>query len=251
MMKPYYEDERVTIYHGDCRDILPTLPDNSVDLVLTSPPYNVGIDYGGGREGDKIDLASYRELGEGVLGESTRLLVSGGRLCLEIGGSGRNFPLSWLWQDIAYKHRLGLFSEIVLEHRKTNETAWGSWLKPDNVYTIPNFHLLYVFYKEVATKRGAGTDLVATEFSEWTRGRWNIQWRIHNSHPSSFPESFAVRCIKLFGHTNDVILDPFLGSGTTAYCAKKLGRKCIGVEIKERYCEIAANRCRQMVMDLI
>ena len=224
--------------------------DGSVDLVITSPPYNVGIDYGKGRDADKVDLGDYRLLGEESLKEIWRTQKAGSRFCLEIGGSGRNFPLSWLWQDIAYKQGFNLFAEIILEHRKSNETAWGSWLKPDNVFMIPNFHLLYIFYRDTATKRGDGVDILPEEFKEWTRGRWRIQWERHNKHPSTFAEELAIRCLKLFGHRSDLVLDPFLGSGTTAWCAKKLNRRCIGYEIEEKYCEIAANRCRQMVMEL-
>jgi len=228
---------------GDCIDIMKTFPDESIDLVVTSPPYNVGKDYGCGREKDKIPFNQYYDFALTVIREIESLLVIGGRFCLEIGGSGRCFPLSWCWQDVAYKSNLKLFSEIVIPHRKSNPTAWGSWLKPDNVYTIPNFHMAYVFFKETPTKKGKGTDIRKSEFVEWTRGRWKINYsgRV-TKHPSEFPEELPKRFLKLFGHVDDVVLDPFVGGGTTCVVAKKLGRRWIGIDINPEYVEMADKR---------
>ena len=153
---------------GDCLEVMKAFPDESIDLVVTSPPYNVGKDYGSGREKDKIPFTEYHDFAFAVTKEIKRLLIVGGRFCIEIGGSGRNFPLSWCWQDVAYKSGLGLYSEITIPHRKTNPTAWGSWMKPNNVFTIPNFHLAYVFFKATETKKGEGIDIRKDEFVEWT-----------------------------------------------------------------------------------
>jgi site-specific DNA-methyltransferase (adenine-specific) len=222
------------------------IDDNLVDLVITSPPYNVGIDYGKGREDDKRPFSEYCDFANLVTEQIARVLKSGGRACIEIGGSGRNFPLSWCWQDVAYKNGLGLFREIVLEQRKTNQCGWGSYLKSDNVYTVPNFHLMYVFYKESATKRSSGaTDITSEQFVEWTRGLWRVFWRTHAGHPASFPEDIPYRCMKLFGHTTDLVLDPFAGSGTTDIVAEKLGRHWIGIELNPTYVELANVRLEQ------
>jgi len=179
-----------------------------------------------------------------VLKNLASLLVDGGRFCIEVGGSGRNLPLSWIWQDASYNNGLGLFSEIVIPHRKTNPTAWGSWLKADNVYTIPNFHMLYVFYKESATKKNGDTEIAKKDFVEWTRGHWNINYTIGKvkGHPASFPVEIPFRCMGLFGHKDDIILDIFLGSGTTGLTCERLNRRWIGIEIEEKYCEISAKR---------
>ena len=241
----------LTLINGDCRTALDSFAPKTFDLVVTSPPFNVGIDYGEGREADKKSLDEYSAFANSTLIALERVMKDGARACIEIGGSGRCFPSSYLWQNAAYKSGLQLFSEIVIEHRKTNETAWGSYLKPDNVYTIPNFHLLYVFFKTTPTKRGAGTDLVKEEFTEWTRGRWKINWQKHEGHPASFPKSFAQRCIKLFGHTDDLILDPFAGSSTTLVTARMLGRKAVGIEISQEYYELSKNILSQMTMPFI
>ena len=247
-MKPYYQDKFYTIYHGDCLEIMPEL--EPVDLVLTSPPYNVGIDYGKGRKKDKLPFARYSDFILDVTNKISKLLVIGGRYCVEIGGSGRNFPLSWLFQNAAFFYQLGLYSEIVIPHRKTNPTAWGSWLKADNVYTIPNFHLAYIFYKETESKRNGETDITPDEFTEWTRGRWDINYSGRKtSHPAEFPVELPIRFMKLFGHKYDLNLDPFMGSGTTLVAAKQLNRKAIGIEIEEKYCEIAVRRLAQEVME--
>ena len=233
-----------SILLGDCLELFATIPDSSVDMVVTSPPYNVGIDYGEGREKDAREIKDYIYFAADVMSQVSRGLKSGGRCCVEIGGSGRNFPLSWTWQDAAYKAGLGLFSEIVIEHRKTNPTAWGSYLKPDNVYTIPNFHMLYVFYKDTATKRGDGTNLIKEEFVEWTRGRWKINFSRDKNypHPAPYPVSLPTRCIKLFGHIGDLVLDPFGGVGTTAVACIQNSRDFILFEINAEYVDLAKKR---------
>ena len=138
----------IELLQGDCLEILPTLEAESVDMVITSPPYNVGVKYGDKSwKDDRLDVKEYKIIADNFMVFTQRLMVIGGRLCVEIGGSGRNLPLSWIWQDAAYKAGLGLYSEIGIQHRKTNPTAWGSWMKSDMVYTIPNFHMAYVLYK--------------------------------------------------------------------------------------------------------
>jgi len=244
-----YPDDFINkIICGDCLEVMKEMPDKCVDMIITSPPYNVGKDYGEGREKDKQGLGDYYKFAFNLMCQLSRVLKRGGRICMEIGGSGRDFPLSWLWQDVSYKYKLGLFSEITIAHRKTNPTAWGSWLKSDNVFTIPNFHMLYVFYKDFSTKVGKETDIQKEEFTEWTRGRWAISWAKHDGHPASFPVELPRRCLKLFGHTDDLILDPLVGSGTTSVACKNLKRNFIGIEINPDYCKIAEERLAQGVL---
>lgn len=243
--------EMIKIIHGDCIEKIQSMPPKSINLIITSPPYNVGVEYGNkDRRADSLPFKKYIKFANDVMFEIATVMAWGGRACIEIGGSGRNMPLSWTWQNAAYLAGLELFSEITIEHRKTNQTAWGSWLKADNVYTIPNFHMLYVFYKGTATKRGEKTEIDKDEFSEWTRGRWKINWSHPDSklHPASFPPSLPRRCMRLFGHTDDVILDPFMGSGTTLRAAKDMGRSAIGIEREEKYIKIAEERLAQEVL---
>lgn len=235
------------IYNEDCLEGIPKrLLSESIDLVATSPPYNVGKDYGKGKEKDKRPFKDYYDFAYQITKEIARVLKVGGRFCIEIGGSGRNFPLSWCWQDVAFKCKLGLYSEITIAHRKTNQTAWGSWLKADNVYTIPNFHMAYVFYKGLETKTGNETTISKDEFVEYTRGRWTINYsgRV-TKHPAEFPLELPNRFMKLFGHKQDIVLDPFMGSGTTAVACKRLNRYYIGFEISKEYCKIAKRRLEE------
>lgn len=221
------------------------MPANSVDMILTSPPYNVGVDYGGkGTAHDLKPLQDYKLFADLVMSEVSRVLKIGGRACVEVGGSGRNFPLSYIWQDAAYKAGLGLYSEISMQHRKTNQTAWGSWLKADAVSTIPNFHMLYVFYNQLERKVGGETTITSEEFVEWTKGCWHINWSADRikEHPATFPVEFAERCLKLFGHKGDVVLDPFLGSGTSILGCLRTGRNGIGIEIEQQYYDLAVKR---------
>lgn len=235
----------IRLIHGDCREELENLETESVDLVITSPPYNVGVKYADNpSEMDKLPLAEYREFSMDVASKLFRVLKHGGRFCLDIGGSKLDFPLTYLWQEASYCAGFGLFAEIGMEHRKTNQCAWGSWMKSDNVHIIPNFHMLYVFYKGTRTKRGGANEITSEEFVEWTRGYWKLNWSAGSTkdHPAQFPNEFVYRCIRLFGHAGDTVLDPFMGSGTTGVVCRQYNRKFIGIELHKIYFELAKRR---------
>jgi DNA modification methylase len=229
------------LIEGDCIQKMREIGVGCVDLICTSPPYNLGISYIGSGHNDSMPMSEYREWAGIVMKEMWNVLKEGGRACVEIGGSGRNSPFSWIWQDAAYAAGFGLFSEIGIQHRKTNPTAWGSYLKADAVYTIPNFHMLYVFYKVSERKVGIETTITKEEFVEWTRGYWRINYSGGGErlHPAQFPLSIPVRCMKLFGHQNDLVLDPFMGSGTTGSAAYKLQRDFVGIELSPIYFALA------------
>ena len=230
---------------GDCNLVMPTLLEASFDLACWSPPYNVGINYDKrGYEADSLKMEDYKDFADETMRNVARLLKVGGRACVEIGGSGRNFPLSWTWQDAAFKSGLGLYSEISIQHRKTNQCAWGSWMKADWVSTVPNFHMLYVFYKDVEKKSGTITTISRTEFIEWTRGSWKIAWGVphHGGHPAAYPLEIPARCLKLFGHLGDNVIDPMMGIGTTGLACFRLGRTFTGIELSERYFKIGKDR---------
>ena len=236
------------IYCMNCIPGMKRLDDDVIDMVVTSPPYNLGKDYGD-RVDDNVDFDVYHKFAIDVMAGAYRVMRDSGRFCLEMGGSGRNFPLTWCWQDAAFKAGFGLYSEITITHRKTNECAWGSWLKADNVYTIPNFHMAYVFYKGSETKRGRETEITSKEFAEWTRGRWTLNFaRRVTKHPAEYPVEIVLRFLKLFGHVDDVVMDPFMGGGTTAVGAKILNRKYIGFELNSNFINMAEKRLKQEYM---
>lgn len=238
-MKPYYQEEAVTIYHGDCREILPELPDRSVGLVLTDPPYNlIGLD-------NFIDLATYRKWARIWYAESFRCLKRKGNFIL----SGRSPVLSHLIVDICEYGKV--FREMVTWHKTDGIThvkdyhstnyeqfaIFSDWLER-------TFNYIPVESKtnNYSAKRNAG--------SIWEYPKLSRHHKEGKKHPEQKPIAIIKRLIETYSDVGEAILDPFLGSGTTAYCAKKLGRKAIGIEIEEKYCEIAANRCQQTVMEL-
>lgn len=222
-MKPYYEDKWVQIFHGDCREILPQLPDNSVDLVLTDPPYNVGIDYGADVN-DKLPRKEYQQQIEGFV--SITRALSGGKIVLVLGSK----PLLDWWQFIPEAKLI-----VVKMGAISNNKIKGLTLQYHPLLTtVPSNTYM--------------SDL-------WEDIRWPGEGYFFNEprfgHPAMTPEKLARRCIGIFTDgPSATVLDPFLGSGTVAVASKLLNRKCIGIEIEEKYCEIAANRCRQSVMEL-
>ena len=259
-MKPYYQDEWVTIYNGDCREILPELP--MVDLVVTSPPYDNLRDYGGcSFDFNIISRLLYERTAEGgvvvwVVGDAT------------VGGSetGTSFRHALKFMEIGYN----LHDTMI--YRKGGQGATGS----NNSYW-QDFEYMFVFtrgkiktFNPLMDRKNAGSIKTAIGaighrhangkvkgqrlIKRYPYGkRFNV-WEYHESgtrtdHPAVFPLELASDHIISWSNPNDLILDPFLGSGTTAYCAKKLNRKCIGIEIEEKYCEIAAKRCSQQVFN--
>lgn len=238
--------DTITIINSDCLDVLPELEE--ADLVVTSPPYNLGVDYDG--HDDNMSKHEYASFASQVM--KSLKLKSGGRACIEIGGSGRNMPMGYIWQHAAYHAGLSLFSEIGMQHRKTNPCAWGSYLKADACYTIPNFHMLYVFYKDTDRKEGGETTITKDEWVEWTRGWWRINWYESNKsvHPAQFPVQLPTRCLRLFGHKNDLVIDPFMGVGTSAIACHEQKRRFIGIEKSKKYYEMAKQRINERLMQL-
>ena len=210
-MKPYYQDEYVTIYHGDCREILPDL--SKVDLVLTDFPYANGTDYGTYQD----TLPELRGLIKGVM----PLIIRGSEVVLVACGVGNMFlypppawVLSWHWKAC------------------TASSSWG----------FSTWQPILAYGKDPYLSNGLGRRPDSFEHFEVPPDV---------NHPCPKPLDLWRRFL-LRGSvkTSDIVLDPFMGSGTTVRAAKDTNRKCIGIEIEEKYCEIAANRCRQMVMEL-
>lgn len=257
---PYFRDTQglVTIYQADSTD-LSFLPAGSVQLVVTSPPYNLGKDYGTAR-----DDATYHEYLDWVARwsrELWRLLEPGGRLCLNIpidinltfdeGGllKKRKQPVL---ADVT--HRLvneggWLYNTTILwlERNISRRTAWGSWMSASDPWVNTAAEGVLVLSKGRRRRDGRGktTEISREEFMEWTLGIWEFNGATtkRHRHPAPFPEELPRRLIKLFSFREDTILDPFLGSGTTCRVAKNLGRRSIGVEIDPGYCAVAAERC--------
>jgi modification methylase len=221
------------------------LPDNSIHLMITSPPYNVTKEYD-----DNLSLQEYLILLKNIWKETYRVLVPGGRVCINIANLGRKpyIPLhSYIIKDML---ALGFYmrGEIIWNKAASasSSTAWGSWLSAANPVLRDIHEYILIFCKESFTHSRSGKESTITkeEFLEWTKSVWTFPAVSARSigHPAPFPEELPNRLIKLYSFKNDVILDPFLGSGTTSLSAVKNSRNYIGYDINKKYVELANRR---------
>ena len=260
VIEPYFRapDDLVTIYNADSTN-LSFLEAGSVQLVVTSPPYNLGKDYGIARDNETYDR--YLDWVVSWCEQLWRVLEPGGRLCLNIpidinlsfdSGGKRRTQKRPVLAD--FTHRLvneqgWLYNTTILwlENNISRRTAWGSWLKASDPWVNTAAEAILVLSKEHRKRDGKGktSDIKRDEFMEASLGIW--KFRGENSkkwgHPAPFPEELPKRLIKLFSFKEDVVLDPFLGSGTTCSVARDYGRRSIGIEIDEGFCKVAARRC--------
>lgn len=226
------------------------LPDNSVHLVVTSPPYNVGKDY------DKnLSLKEYRKMLTKVFKETYRVLVVGGRACINVANLGRKpyIPLhSFIIEDMA---KLGFFMRGEIIWNKgggaSPSTAWGSWLSAKNP-TLRDVHEYILVFSKGSNGRENTVDKRSTmtkdEFMELTKSIWTFlpQQARAVGHPAPFPVELPLRTIKLYTFEGDVVLDPFIGSGTTAIAALMTGRHYVGYDIDKDYIKLAENRIKNI-----
>jgi site-specific DNA-methyltransferase (adenine-specific) len=229
--KIYYQDDSAVIYCADNREILPLFPDKAFDLVLTDPPYGVGIKY------DEL----YDDKRDGY----------------------------WEWFLPVVKSMVQLGKIAIFTHRNESlrhiiDSDWvGVWNKPGsfgarigNSAILPHWEPIFFYGIHTAGVKGEYCPDVLTYNPEKAGGNSTIgreKWQESDNfkfHPCPKPIELFARLVRVFSTEADLILDPFLGSGTTAVAAKILGRKCIGIEISEKYCEIAAKRLSQSVMQL-
>lgn len=188
-----------------------------------------------------------------MLEKAYKLLREDGRLCLNIPLDKNKGGQQSVYADIvsiAKKIGWKYHSTIIWnEQNISKRTAWGSWLSAAAPYVIAPVEMIVVLYKK-RWKKTSGTrisDITREEFIEWTNGVWSFmgESKTRVKHPAPFPVELPKRCIKLFSFVGDTVLDPFLGSGSTLIACVLTNRKGIGIEIDERYCEIARQRLLQ------
>ncbi len=227
------------------------LPDNSVHLMVTSPPYNVGKDYD-----EDFTLEEYLQFLKNVWKEVYRVLVPGGRICINIANLGRKpyIPLdAFIVKDMLDLSFL-MRGEIIWNKGSSASpsTAWGSWLSAANP-TLRDIHeYILVFSKGTFSRKNIykrKNTISKEEFLELTKSIWTFGAESARKvgHPAPFPVELPLRCIKLYTFENDIVLDPFIGSGTTAVAALLSNRRFVGYDIERGYVEIAERRIKEIL----
>lgn len=226
------------------------LPDNSVHLMITSPPYNVTKEYD-----NNLTLNEYLSMLTNVWRETFRVLVPGGRACINIANLGRKPYIPLHSHIIVQMQELGFLmrGEIIWNKASSASpsTAWGSWLSAANPVLRDIHEYILIFSKDSFshTSKGKQSTISKEEFLEWTKSVWTFSAVSAKKigHPAPFPEELPNRLIKLYSFSGDLILDPFLGSGTTSLSALKNNRHYVGYDLNKKYIQIANRRIDEYV----
>ena len=245
--KNYYNDRKTTIICGDVRNS--KLFNNSfIDLIVTSPPYNVGINYTSNN--DELTYEEYLSFSKIWMTNCYNWSKEHARFLLNIpldknkgGHKSVGADLTQIAQSAGWKYHATI---VWNEGNISRRTAWGSWLSASAPYVIAPVELIVILYKN-SWKKITGSkksDITKEQFMEWTNGLWhfNGESKKRIGHPAPFPRELPYRAIKLFSYIDDMVFDPFVGSGTTLVTAKNTDRYSIGVDIESTYCEIDRKR---------
>lgn len=267
-----------TIHNGDCREVMKGMPENSVDLLVTSPPYGVGIEYD--THDDDMNFDEYKKFTEEWMTEAFRVLKDDGRIALNIpyeinrqSQGGRIFMVAEVWQimqRIGYK----FFGIVDLEEEsphRSRTTAWGSWMSPSSPYIYNPKECVILAYKKNHIKKIKGesqwvgmdtmvenedgtqkkkiiyTEDQKKEFMDLVFGQWNYFADTKSLTKATFSMDIPDKAIKILTYRNDVVLDPFAGSGTSLVSAVINERRWIGIELSENYCNIAKKRVKSFI----
>jgi len=245
--KEYFRHKNTLLFHGDILN-KELFDKQFIDLIVTSPPYNVGIDYNS--NDDELSYEQYLDFSEKWMKNCYDWSKTQARFCLNIpldknkgGHRAVGADLTKIAQKVGWKYKTTI---IWNEGNISRRTAWGSWKSASAPVVIAPVELIVVLYKDAWKKTNGSkiSDVTADEFKDWTQGVWvfNGESKKRIGHPAPFPKELPYRCIKLFSYQNDLVFDPFVGSGTTLLVAQNLDRKAIGTELDSEYCELAKNR---------
>ena len=274
------EKKMKTIINGDCIEVMKTLDEGSIDLIVTSPPYGVGIDYDVHQ--DDMLVEEYFEFTRKWMTEAFRVLKDDGRIALNIPyeinrqeKGGRVFMVSEVWQimkQIGYQ----FFGVVDLEEdspHRSRTTAWGSWMSPSAPYIYNPKECVVLAYKKHHIKKVKGepewtpemgevedkngnmrpkkfyTETQKREFIDLVFGQWNYFADTRSLTKATFSMDIPTKAIKILTYKNDVVLDPFTGSGTSLVAAETLDRQWIGIELSPDYCEVARKRVNSFVQE--
>lgn len=266
------------IINGNCIDEMNKLPENSVDLLVTSPPYNVGIDYD--THDDKMSMEDYWGFTENWLTAAFRVLKTDGRIAINIpyevnvqDRGGRVLFMSEFWtvmKKVGFKF-YGLVDLDEQSPHRSKTTAWGSWMSPSSPYIYNPKECVILAYKNERIKKTKGepewvgeiTDVEQEdgtvkkkiiyqdehkkEFMDLVYGQWSYFADTKQQTKATFSMDIPLKAIKILTYKNDIVLDPFCGSGTSVVAAEVSGRKWIGIELSPKYCEVSRERVQHFV----
>ncbi len=241
----YFDDGKLRIILDDIRsaDIKP----KTVDLIVTSPPYNLDIQYGS--NDDHLAYKEYLKFSLEWMKACYKSAKDDGRFCLNVPLDKNKGGHNSVYADlvaVAKKAGWSYFTTVVWnEGNISRRTAWGSWMSASAPYVIAPVEMIVIFYKKQWKKLEKGTsDVSRDDFMAWTNGVWtfNGESKKRIGHPAPFPVELPKRCIQMFSYVGDLVLDPFLGSGTTLLACSDLERRGVGVDIDKVYCALAVKR---------
>jgi len=222
------------------------IPDNSLHLMVTSPPYNVTKEYD-----EDLSLQEYLQLLRNVFSETYRVLVYGGRVCINVANLGRKpyIPLSDYISQMMIEIGFLMRGEIIWYKGAGAgvSMAWGSWQSASNPVLRDTHEYIMVFSNGSFSRKKPDDKedtITRDQFMEWTKSVWimNPESAKKVGHPAPFPIELPYRLISLYTYTGDIILDPFMGSGSTAIAALKSDRKYVGYDIDPEYIKLAEER---------
>lgn len=267
-----------TIINGDCIEVMSKFPENSIDLICCSPPYGVGIDYD--VHDDDMVISEYLDFSKKWLTQAFRVLKDDGRIAVNIpyeinrqSKGGRIFISSEVWmvmKEVGFKF-FGIVDLHENSPHRSKTTAWGSWMSPSSPYIYNPKECIILAYKNHHIKKVKGepqwkgviTDLeqedgsikkktVYTEedkkdFMDLVYGQWDYFADTKQMTKATFSMDIPTKAIKILTYKNDIVLDPFAGSGTTLVAAETLNRRWVGIELSPNYADVAKKRVQHFI----